>query len=177
MLSTLITSKTRVKVLIKFFINSNVIGYLRNLESEFGESCNAIRIELNRFEKAGLLRTNLVGNKKMYTANTANPICNDIRIFLHKMIGIDSLSENLVTKIPNLDTAYLTGKLAQGVDSHIFDLLLVGDTLDKVKINKLVEKYESNNPRKVRYLILCPNEAANYLKESSTFLIWQKAGN
>jgi hypothetical protein len=174
MLSTLITSKTRIKILIKFFINSNVNGYLRNLESEFGESCNAIRIELNRFEKAGLLRTNLIGNKKMYFANTSHPIFNDIHIFLKKMIGIENLSESILAKIPNLKAAYLTGKLAQGIESQIFDLLLVGDNLDKARINMLIEKYEGSNKRKVRYLILHTNEAPEYLKESSSYLILQK---
>ncbi len=50
MLGTLITSKTRVKLLLKFFLNSNAKAHLRGLETEFGESSNAIRLELNRFE-------------------------------------------------------------------------------------------------------------------------------
>ncbi|MFN5885132.1 MAG: ArsR family transcriptional regulator, partial [Bacteroidota bacterium] len=49
MLDTLITSKTRIKLLLKFFLNGNTSSYLRNLESEFGESSNAIRLELNKF--------------------------------------------------------------------------------------------------------------------------------
>ena len=50
MLETLISSKTRIKLLLKFFLNSKTKSYLRNLESEFGESTNAIRVELNRLE-------------------------------------------------------------------------------------------------------------------------------
>ena len=52
-LDTLITSRTRVKLLMKFFLNSRTTSYLRDLENEFDESTNAIRVELNRFEKAG----------------------------------------------------------------------------------------------------------------------------
>ena len=37
MLESLITSKTRIKLLIKFFINSDTTAYLRNLAEEFGE--------------------------------------------------------------------------------------------------------------------------------------------
>ena len=69
MLDTLITSKTRIKLLLKFFLNSNSSSYLRGLESEFGESSNAIRLELNKFEKAGLLTTTTNGNKKMFKAD------------------------------------------------------------------------------------------------------------
>jgi len=55
MLNSLITSQTRIKLLKKFFLNSNTRAHLRGLESEFGESSNGIRLELNRFEDAGLL--------------------------------------------------------------------------------------------------------------------------
>lgn len=73
MLDTLITSKTRVKLLLKFFINTANRAYLRNLASEFGESSNAIRVELNRLEEAGLLESSLAGNRKYYQANTKHP--------------------------------------------------------------------------------------------------------
>ena len=74
MLDTLITSKTRIKLLLKFFLNSNASSYLRNLESEFQESTNGIRLELNKFEKAGLLQSHMSGNKKLYQANTGHPL-------------------------------------------------------------------------------------------------------
>ncbi|MEO8759425.1 MAG: ArsR family transcriptional regulator, partial [Bacteroidia bacterium] len=67
MIETLISSKTRMKLLMKFFINSKNTAYLRNLEEEFGESTNAIRLELNKFEKAGFIDSYSEGNKKLFT--------------------------------------------------------------------------------------------------------------
>jgi hypothetical protein len=46
MLQALITSKTRIKLLMKFFLNSRNTSYLRNLAAEYGESTNAIRVEI-----------------------------------------------------------------------------------------------------------------------------------
>ena len=74
MLDTLITSKTRVKLLLKFFLNVNASSYLRALEVEFSESSNAIRLELNRFEKAGLLKSASQSNKKIFFANKEHPL-------------------------------------------------------------------------------------------------------
>jgi predicted transcriptional regulator len=74
MLENLITSKTRVKLLLKFFLNSTTQAHLRGLESEFGESTNAIRLELNRFEQAGMLTSHLSGNKKVFSANPSYPL-------------------------------------------------------------------------------------------------------
>ena len=78
MLDSIITSKTRVKLLLKFFLNSQTKSYLRNLEQEFGESTNAIRLELNRLEGADLLRSEVTGNRKYFKANTEHPLFNDI---------------------------------------------------------------------------------------------------
>ena len=47
MLETLITSKTRLRVLIKFFINAANNAHMRGLADEMHESTNAIRKELN----------------------------------------------------------------------------------------------------------------------------------
>ena len=89
MIETLISSKTRVKLLMKFFLNSNNRSYLRNLEEEFGESTNGIRLELNKFEKAGFLESVAEGNKKMFKANAKHPLFKDIHSILLKMTGLD----------------------------------------------------------------------------------------
>ena len=43
MLEELITSKTRLRLLIKFFISQANRGYLNGLAAEMGESTNAIQ--------------------------------------------------------------------------------------------------------------------------------------
>lgn len=57
MLDTLIQSKTRLKLLLRFFLNPDSSAYLRGLAQEFDESTNAVRVELNRFEEAGLIQS------------------------------------------------------------------------------------------------------------------------
>ena len=74
MLETLITSRTRIKLMTKFFLNPRTKAYLRELERSFDESCNAVRLELNRFEESGLLSSSLVGNRKIFMANTNHPL-------------------------------------------------------------------------------------------------------
>ena len=74
MLETLITSKTRLKLLIKFFVAATNKGYLNGLAQEFGESTNAIRKELNHLAAAGYLTKNKEANKIQYLANTTHPL-------------------------------------------------------------------------------------------------------
>src|SRR5665647_1849597 len=117
MLDSLVTSQTRIKLLKKFFLNSSTKAHLRGLESEFGESSNAIRVELNRFEGAGLLNSLRDGNKKIYQANLNHPLYSDIHNLIMKETGIDRVIEKVIHRIGRLFSIYLTGDFARGKDS------------------------------------------------------------
>lgn len=172
MLESLITSKTRVKILLKFFLNSQTRSYLRGLESEFGESSNAIRVELNRMEAAGLLSAENEGNRKFFKANTSHPLFGDIHNILLKYIGIDRIIEEVVLKLGDLKRVYLTGDFAKGQDSAIIDLVIVGDSIDQGYLHSLVEKAQELINRKIRVLTLNLAEEKEYQKED-WLIVWE----
>ncbi len=172
MLSTLITSKTRLKLLLKFFLNPSSVAYLRSLETEFGESTNAIRLELNRFEEAGMLQSFTEGNKKMFKANVKHPLFKDLRNIVLKYVGIDKILETIAGRLGDLKKVYLTGDYANGLDSGVIDLVLIGD-IDKIYLVNLVEKAEAHIHRKIRYLVYTSEE--NYLsnqRNNNHLLLW-----
>lgn len=152
MIETLISSKTRVKLLMKFFLNSHATAYLRSLEAEFGESSNAIRVELNRLEQAGMLTAEMFGNKKIFRANTQHPLFREIHSILLKHIGLDRIVEDVVERLGKVERVFLVGEFSRGIDSHIIDLLFVGD-IDRNYLIQLIEKAEGLINRKIRYLI------------------------
>jgi len=175
MLEALITSKTRINLLLKFFLNSNNKGWLRSLETEFGESTNAIRLELNRLLKAGLLVAVNEGNKKIYMANTDHPLYNDIHNLLFKHIGLDKIIDKVTSRLGNLEAVYLVGELAKGKNSKMIDLWFVGTLMDKNYLLKLIEKSEQKISRKVRYIILSNSELKEFLTSKSKdelLLVW-----
>lgn len=177
MLEALITSKTRLKLLLKFFLNSSNTAYLRGLEPEFGESTNAIRVELNRFEKAELLTSKFQGNKKYYQANTSHPLFPEIHKLLLKHIGLDKVIDKVINKLGHLSEVYLVGELAKGKNSKVIDLWFVGENLDKNYLMNLVVKAEELINRKIRYLILDNKERNEFLKnksKSELLLVWKK---
>jgi hypothetical protein len=176
MISSLITSQTRIKLLKKFFLNANTRAHLRGLESEFGESTNAIRIELNRFEKAGLLNSLRDGNKKVYQANSNHPLYKDIHSIILKETGIDLVIEKVIHRIGNLVTVYLIGDFAHGKDSPVIDLILVGDGIDCEYLNRKILQAEELVGRKVNYKIFNPDEAEanlNGLKPTDLLPLWK----
>ncbi len=176
LLETLISSKTRVKLLLKFFLNSNTTAYLRGLEAEFGESTNAIRLELNRFEEAGMIKSNTQGNKKFFTANTAHPLFREIHNIVLKNIGFDQIIENVIERLGEVERVYVTGDFAKGRNSPVIDLLFVGN-VDKNYLVQLVEKAEKLIDRRIRFLIYAENDV-NLADQLNTtplpLLLWSK---
>ena len=175
MLESLITSKTRIKLLLKFFLNSTTTSYLRDLSAEFGESTNAIRLELNHLEEAGLLNSRTEGNKKVFQANLNHPLYGDIHRLLLKHTGIDHVVENVVTNLGGLHSAYVTGSFARGHDNPVIDLLMVGHDIDKQYLVQLVKKAEKIICRSIHYNIVTREETAAVLDDNpEALLLWKQ---
>lgn len=177
MLETLITSKTRIKLLLKFFLNSNSNAYLRNLETEFGESTNAIRIELIRFEKAGLLNSWYKGNKKIFSANTDHPLFPTIHNLILKHIGFDKIIGTIIEKLGEVKSVFVVGDFANGLDTQIIDLIFVGEKINQNYLAELVIKAEKLIKRRIRYLIYSVEEFKNYKKNYKgvdPLLLWKE---
>ena len=178
MLDTLITNKTRIKLLLRFFLNAESSAYLRGLEEEFDESTNAIRVELNRFEAAGLLTSGMERNKKVFRANQQHPLYNDINVILRKHIGLDRIVEQVVHKLGNVTRAYVTGDLAMGLDTKKIELILVGTTINNAYLDKLIQKAETLIKREINCIVLKESEEKEYLRKyPNSLLIWESRKN
>jgi len=178
MLETLISNKTRIKLLVRFFLNPGSSSYLRKLEEEFGESTNAIRIELNRFEQAGLLTSSTDMNKKVFRANKSHPMYKEINSLVKKFLGLDHIVEQLANKVGQLQKAYITGNIAMGLPSDCIEVLLIGDDFNIEKLNRLKKKAEDLISRKVCYTIIKTSQATSVLKKNcDCMLIWEKEKN
>ena len=176
MLEAIITSKTRIRLLVKFFLNPTMSAYLRQLAEEFGESTNAVRVELNRLTEAGLLESEAKGNVINYKAKQSHPLFPEIRSIVSKMTGLDSIVEWVIERLGEVEEAYLIGDYAKGIDSGIMDVIVVGK-IDKAYLTNLIEKAEDLMQRKIRYLVMNDVELNNYKKRNNDpiLLLWSKA--
>ena len=175
MIETLISSKTRVKLLLKFYLNSSTKAYLRSLEEEFEESTNAIRLELNRFEKAGMLQSEMEGNKKYFKVNKMHPLFTNIQQIIRKSVGVDTIIENVVNQLGQVEQVYITGQFARGLDNQVIDLEFVGN-IKNTNLIKLLEKAEKLINRKIRYIIYTSAEIKDLPANAKNdrLLIWSK---
>jgi len=171
LLGPLITSKTRLKLLLRFFLNQNLSGYLQGLSKELDENTNSIRVELNRLEEAGLLRSELQGRRKLYQVNVAHPLTSDITSIVRKVSGIDAMVERVVANLTGLKQVWVCGDLARGIQSDRIEAVLIGTDLNPEYIGGLSGKVEKLTGKKVKAQIL-PHMTSE--RAAACLLVWEK---
>ena len=175
MLDALITSKTRIRILVKFFLNPAVSSYLRELSDEFGESTNGVRVELNRLTKAGLLISEINGKTVLYKAKKEHPLFDDIKNLVSKYVGIDKIVDDIAKKLGKLESVYVFGDYAKGKDTGVVDLIFIGN-IDKAYLVYLIEKAEKLIKRKLRFLSFQSENLDGFethIKAGPMILIWK----
>lgn len=179
LLTGLIASKTRIKLLMRLFFNPKARSYLRELAKEFNVSTNAVREELNQLKKTELLKSEKNGRQIYYRANTEHALFPELKSMVSKVMGIDQVIDSIITRLGNLEKAYLVGDYAEGKDTGIIDILLVGD-IDQYHLNDLSRKTERYIKRKIRTLTLSETEFKSFFKKlrsQPNVLIWEMNRN
>ena len=168
MLGELITSKTRLRLLIKFFVSQANRGYLNGLATEMGESSNSIRKELNHLYDAGYLNKVKNNNKIEYQANSNHPLYEVLRKVVLKHLGLEDLVETVLERMGNVQKIILVGDYAEGNDTGIIEVFLIGNDLNMGYINQLEEKIENLISRKVSFYL-----ASKFLTRRKHILLYE----
>ena len=177
MLGSLITSKMRVQILMRLFLNPDSRAYLRELAQEFDASPGHVRSELQQLSEAGLLSSEKNGRQVEYRAERDHPLFPELQSMVRKALGMDRILDSILHRLGNLEAAYLTGDYAQGRDSGIIDLLLVGD-INRHNLDDLVAKTERHIERRIRTLVLSGAELQQMQAQGRlqpSFLLWRCA--
>jgi hypothetical protein len=168
MLDYLITSKTRLKLLIKFFSNPKNQGHLRGLAEEFGESTNAIRKELNNLSEAGLLIKEAESNKIDYKANIEHPLFYNLQELINKYLGFDKLLAAVLDRMGEVKEVALVGDYAKGLNTGKLQVLITGDDLNEAYLEHLSERIEGLIQKEVVFRI------QDSITDPEAFMLYKK---
>lgn len=157
MLDSLFTSKMRIQILMRLFLNADSHSHLRELANDFAASPGHVRSELQQLTAAGLLTSEKQGRQVEYRAARSHPLFPELQSMVRKAVGMDRILDSIVARLGDLEAAYLTGDYAEGRDTGVIDLVLVGD-IDRHSLADLVAKTERYIGRKIRTLVLQQDE-------------------
>ncbi len=167
MLNSLITSKTRLRMLIKFFISAANNGYLNGLANEFNESTNSIRKELNNLSGAGYLLKSKENNRIIYNANTSHPMFTILQKIVRKHLGLEQIVETVIDRIGDVDQIALTGEYAKGIDCGNIEVIINGMKVNKDYLENIKPKIKKKIGREVTFLL-------NQNIDSNSIILFEK---
>ena len=167
MLNSLITSKTRLRMLIKFFVSAANNGYLNGLANEFNESTNSIRKELNNLSSAGYLQKSKNNNKVIYNANTSHPMFGVLQKIVRQHLGLEEIVETVIDRIGDVEQIALTGEYAKGIDSGNIEIIINGKDVNIDYLENIKPKIKKKIGRSVSFLL-------NHKLDSNLIILYKK---
>ena len=141
-LNALISSRTRLNLLLRFFLNLARKSHLRGIASDLNESTNSIRVELNNLTKAGYLIKKKEKNKVNYLANKNHPLFNILIELVRKHTGVEEIVNNIVSSIKDLKSIYILGDYSKGIDSGNIEIHIEGKITNEEYVNEIIKKLE-----------------------------------
>lgn len=171
-LGDIITSKVRVKIINLFFSDLSEMYHVRGVVREVKEEINAVRRELERFEKAGILKKEPRGNRIYYFIRRDYPFFGDLLSIAAKSTGLGKVLVENKNKIGKISFISFSGKFSRGKsrkNDEEVDILIVGEVV-LPELAALVRAQESKIGREINYTVMSREELEFRKKRRDPFL-------
>jgi len=178
MLRDLMVSKVRVKLLQTFLSNPREIYYVRQLVRAIGEEINAVRRELARMEKAGMVKKESRGNRLYYWFNKDYALYGDLLSLVAKTTGLGGKLLKNKNQLGRVNLIMFSGRYARGLSPHEggVDLLVVGEVSLPSLANAIREE-EKRLEREINYSVMTRDEFEFRKKRRDPFLMSVLSGS
>lgn len=178
-LSDIITSKARIKILELFFSDITEMYHVRGIVREIKEEINAVRRELSRLEKAGILKSESRGNRLYYWVRKDYLLYGDLLSIVAKSKGLGKEIIDNKKKIGKVSFIMFSGKFARRKkrkkDDEV-DMLLVGEVV-LPELASLIRKEESKRGYEINYTVMSKEEFDFRKKRRDPFLLGILSGS
>jgi len=171
-LDDFITSKVRVKMLNLFFANPTEMYHVRGIVREIGEEINAVRRELARLEKCGMLKRENRGNRIYYWVRREYPMYGDIVSMVAKTNGLGAQIIESKAKIGSPSFVMFSGKFVRRKEKKNedeVDILVVGNVV-LPELAALIRAEESRRGVEINYTVMSREELDFRKKRRDPFL-------
>lgn len=171
-LGDIITSKVRVKILELFLSDLGEMYHVRGIVREVKEEINAVRRELDRFERVGFLRKEPRGNRLYYWVRDDYLFFEDFLSVIAKTTGLGGEITANRTKIGKINFVMFSGRFvrrrARRKEDEI-DILVVGDVV-LPELAAIIRKEEARRSKEVNYTVMTKDEFDFRKKRRDPFL-------
>jgi len=129
MLSTLITSKSRIELLTWFVSHPGERFHYLQLDKLLKSSRASLQKELKRLEDGGILRSAKEGNIRFYWVNQEHPLYPELKSIVFKTAGLADFLRESLGKLGTVEEAFIYGSVAKNVEDmgSDVDVMIIGD--------------------------------------------------
>ncbi len=171
-LDDIITSKVRVKILNLFFSNLTEMYHVRGIVREIGEEINAVRRELDKFEKSGILKKEARGNRVYYFLRHDYVGFGDLLSIVSKSTELGKAISESRAKLGKVAFVMFSGKFARmkpRKSDDSVDILVVGEIV-LPELAAIIRNFESKLGREINYTVMTREELDYRKKRRDPFL-------
>ena len=171
MLSSIISSGTRRKILTQFLSHPDEKYYVRQLAVILGISVGTIHRELVRLLDSGILNSDNVGNLRFFRVNKAAPVFRELKQIIFKTEGVQGRLKAELKNLKGLKAAFIYGSFARGEENahSDIDLFLLGEISEDELIQKISD-LEGEFDREINFTIYTAADFKKEMKKETSFL-------
>ncbi len=172
MLSDLITSRSRVKLLNVLLSYPSEMFHVRELVRRTGDEINAVRRELSYLEKKGILNKEPRANRVYYFLSKNYEFYYDLLRIGSKIVGLgEGILKNKV-KLGRIKYAMFSGRFARRLPKgpEDVDLLIVGSVV-LPELALLVREEEKRLDTEINYTVMTEEEFDFRKKKRDPFIL------
>lgn len=161
MLVDLLISKVRVKILELFLSNPGQIYHVRDIVRRVSEEINAVRRELARLEKTGLLSSEWRANRRFYATKKDYIFFPELLSIVNKSVGLGGAIIRNKNKLGKIKFAMLSGAFVKGrpYTPNEIDLFIVG-TVILPELSAIIKEEEARRNREINFTPMTEEEFA-----------------
>jgi predicted nucleotidyltransferase len=170
-LTALFTSGVRLKALRRLALSGVRRIPERDLAREEDLPLGAMRRELRRLARAGLVRTGLARRRRLYWANTGHPYYPELKALLVKEAFLEDKLHKLGEIREKVRLAFVFGSTARGEEDEQSDLdLAVVGRASGAELLDLLDPRAGNLPQELNPIVYSPEEFALKYREKGGFV-------
>lgn len=172
MLSDLITSKSRIKLLSVFLSTPYEMYHVRELVRRTGDEINAVRRELQFLEKHGILEKENRANRVYYSLDKNYPFYYDLLVIGAKTIGLGSEIITNRAKLGKIKYALFSGKFVRRIKEPVdaVEVVIVG-TVVLPELAILIRNEETRLGTEINYTAMSEDEFKFRKQRKDPFIV------
>lgn len=168
----LIVSRVRVKMLQLFLSQPTELLHVREIVRRIGEEINAVRRELSRMEKFGLVNSEWRANRRLYRFKRDYLYFRELLGMVVKSAGLGGAIIKGKQRLGRLKFAFLATRFLKGVPAgqNDIDLLLVGQIV-LPELQSIIGDEQAKKETEINYSYMDESEFAFRVKRRDPFIL------